>query len=551
MMKSSNSSFQHSILSMLSILKMEISSIQAIFGTFIAFLLLHKAWINIVKHHHNNKNKGKKLPEPPGAWPLIGHLNLLRERTPVYRILGGIADNHGPIFSIRLGTKRTMVVSSWETIKECISTNDQAFLTRPASAASKYMGYGNALLGLTTNIQYWRHVRKIAITEVLSNRQLELLKNVRASEVHTSVKELYLLCSENRGSSCSSMVDMSRWFSSVILNILVGMISGKRYSSKDDDEDGESRRFIKAIHEFMYLVGMNVVSDVIPGTEWLDLQGHIKAMKANAKRLDYFMSTWLDEHLQKRKDGKMKEERDFIDALISYMADDEDADGSIFGFKTQNVIKATAVNLIIGGTDTTSLTLIWALSLLLNHHEVLKRAQEELDIHVGKERWVEEADIKNLVYFQAIVKEVLRLYPAGPLGVPREAMEDCNVSGYHIPKGTRLLLNIWKLHRDSRIWTDPDEFKPERFLTGHAHLDVRGQNFEYIPFGSGRRACPGISSGLQMVNLVLARLLQGFTMTTPRNEPVDMEEGLGITIAKAKPLNVMLSPRLSHALYQP
>lgn len=321
---------------------MEISSLlQSIFGTSIAFLLLYKALKNIIAHHKNKStNKGKKkLPEPQGAWPLIGHLNLLRQKIPVYRILGSIADNHGPIFSIRLGTKNVMVVSSQEAIKECIGTNDQTFLTRPPSAASKYMGYGNAFLALTTNLQYWRHVRKIATVEVLSNRRLELLKNVRASEVDTSIKELYLLCSKNRAAT----VDMSGWFSTVILNIIVGMIAGIRYSS-DNDDDGESRRFIKAIQDFMYLVGMNVVSDVIPGIEWLDLQGYIKSMKANASELDYFMSGWLEEHLQKRKDDKMKEERhDFIDALISSMAYDEDEDGSVFGFKSQNVIKAIAV----------------------------------------------------------------------------------------------------------------------------------------------------------------------------------------------------------------
>ena len=193
--------------------------------------------------------------------------------------------------------------------------------------------------------------------------------------------------------------------------------------------------------------------------------------------------------------------------------------------------------------------MIWALSLLLNHDKVLKRAQDELNTQVGKERLVEESDIKNLVYFQAIVKETMRLYPPGPLSIPREAMEDCYVRGYHVPKGTRLLVNIWKLHRDPSTWTDPLEFQPERFLTSHTHVDVRGQQLEFIPFSSGRRACPGITAGMQTMHLTLARLLQSFNVATPSNAPVDMREGSGLTLPKIVPLEVVLTPRLPSKLY--
>lgn len=191
----------------------------------------------------------------------------------------------------------------------------------------------------------------------------------------------------------------------------------------------------------------------------------------------------------------------------------------------------------------------WALSLLLNHEKVLKRALDELNTQVGKERLVEESDIKNLVYFQAIVKETLRLYPPGPLSIPREAMEDCYVGGYHVPKGTRLLVNIWKLHRDPSTWTRPLEFQPERFLTSHARVDVRGQQLEFIPFSSGRRACPGITAGMHIIHLTLARLLQSFNVATPSNAPVDMGEGSGLTMPKTVPLKVVLTPRLSSELY--
>ncbi|XP_034682152.1 xanthotoxin 5-hydroxylase CYP82C4-like [Vitis riparia] len=204
---------------------------------------------------------------------------------------------------------------------------------------------------------------------------------------------------------------------------------------------------------------------------------------------------------------------------------------------------------LIPAYESTFITLAWALSLLLNNRHALKKAQAELEIHVGKHRQVDGSDIKNLVYLQAIVKETLRLYPPGPLSLPREAMEDCTVAGFHIQAGTRLLVNLWKLHRDPRVWLDPLEFQPERFRTKHAGLDVRGKNYELLPFGSGRRVCPGISFALELTHLTLARLLHGFELGAVADSRVDMTESPGLTALKATPLEVTIVPRLPFELY--
>ncbi|XP_030512761.2 xanthotoxin 5-hydroxylase CYP82C4-like [Rhodamnia argentea] len=200
--------------------------------------------------------------------------------------------------------------------------------------------------------------------------------------------------------------------------------------------------------------------------------------------------------------------------------------------------------LISGGTDTTAITLTWALSLLLNNRHVLKQAQLEQESHIGRERQVTESDIKDLVYLQAIVKETLRLYPATSLSVPHESVEDCTIGGYHVPAGMWLLFNISKLHRDPRVWPDPLKFRPERFLTTHKDLDVRGQNFEYLPFRSGRRMCPGVTFALQVLHIALATLLHSFDSETVVDGPVDMRAGMGITSPKVTPLEVILTPRL-------
>ena len=206
--------------------------------------------------------------------------------------------------------------------------------------------------------------------------------------------------------------------------------------------------------------------------------------------------------------------------------------------------------LILAGTDTTTGTVTWALSLLLNNRDVLNKAIDELDAQIGNERMaVEETDLKNLVYLQAIIKETLRLYPAAPLNLPHESMEDCVVGGYHVPAGTRLLTNLSKIQRDPTLYHDPTEFRPERFLTTHKGIDLRGQHFELIPFGAGRRMCPGLSFGLQMVQLMLANVLHGFEFVTADGRPVDMAEQVGLTNIKASPLHLILTPRLSAQVY--
>ncbi|XP_060174110.1 nicotine N-demethylase CYP82E4-like [Lycium barbarum] len=206
--------------------------------------------------------------------------------------------------------------------------------------------------------------------------------------------------------------------------------------------------------------------------------------------------------------------------------------------------------MVLDASDTTAIHLNWVMAALLNHRDVMEKVNEELDTKVGRNRWIEESDMTNLVYFQAVVKETLRLYPPAPLLVPHESVEDCVVQGYHIPKGTRLWVNTMKLQRDPKIWSNPDTFDPERFLTSQVGVDVRGQQYEFIPFGSGRRSCPGITYATQVTHLAIAHLLQGFDFSTPSNQPLDMKEGLGMTMLKVNPIEVLITPRLPSVLYQ-
>ncbi|XP_052179402.1 cytochrome P450 CYP82D47-like [Diospyros lotus] len=499
-------------------------------------------WI-LAARSNFHKKKGRTPPEPAGAWPLLGHLHLLGADKLQHRTLGAMADKYGPAFCIRLGMKQALVVSSSDIAKQCFTVNDKILSTRPRSVAIEIMSYDRAVLGFSPYGPYWRELRKLAMVELLSSHRLEVLKNVRDSEVKFFVKEMY---EQWVGKGCDSpvLVEMKQKFGDLAMNIIVRIIAGKSYVGSSNEE---SRRCQKAMGDFMHLVGLFLVSDAIPFLGWLDvINGYRAKMKRSAREADALFQGWVEEHRQKRLDGRIiLGEQDFIDVMMTAMEDT----GPLSDYDSDTVIKATCLSMILGGNDTTVATLTWALALLLNNRHVLKKAQDELDIHVGKQRQVKESDVKNLVYLQAIVKETLRLYPALPLSAQREAMEDCTIAGFNISAGTCLLVNLWKLHRNPDIWPDPLEFQPERFLADRKDLDVRGHHFELIPFGAGRRICPGITFALQVLHLTLASLLHGFELGTVSDLKVDMTESPGLTVPKATPLEVLLTPRFPSMFY--
>ena len=195
--------------------------------------------------------------------------------------------------------------------------------------------------------------------------------------------------------------------------------------------------------------------------------------------------------------------------------------------------------MLAAGTDTSAVTLEWALSLLANHPEVLKKARAELDKIVGQDRLVDESDYSKLPYLQSIISETFRLYPAAPLLVPHESSEDCIIGGYDVPRGTMLMVNAWAIHRDTMVWEDPTSFRPERFE------GLNTEAYKLIPFGVGRRACPGAGLANRVVSLALAALIQCFEWQRPSEEQLDMCEGTGLTMPKAQPLEVMCRARES------
>ncbi|GJS06202.1 cytochrome P450 CYP82D47-like protein [Tanacetum coccineum] len=500
----------------------------------------HLAWIrNRVKN-----GLGVTVPEAAGSWPIIGHLHLFSGSQIPHRLLGSMAEKLGPIFTIKLGVYRILIVTNSEMAKECLTTNDRVFASRPKATAVELMGYNYAMFAFAPHGSYWREMRKISVIELASHHQT--LASIRVSEVKLCIVDMYRSWLKNKGSSEMVMVDMKEWLENFILDMVLRMLFGSPISSEIQNAD----QFKNAIKQFLELLGAFVPSDIVPCLKWLDLGGYEKKMKKTSREIDVIVDEWLQVHNKKMKftpQVDRSKDQVFMATLLSRVK--EELKHDLHGFSVDAIVKSTCLAIFAAASHTTTVTLTWAIALLVNNPLVLKKAQQELEHHVGRDREVEDSDLKNLVYIQAIIKETLRLYPIAPLSAPHESTEDCMVGGYTVPKGTLLLVNIWNIHHDSQIWTDPFKFEPERFLTSKKELDVKGQHFEFFPFGSGRRMCVGISFALEALQYILASIIHAFELQNPSNEPIDMTESPGFTTPKATPLELLVAPRLSPHLY--
>ncbi|XP_074334464.1 cytochrome P450 CYP82D47-like [Apium graveolens] len=515
---------------------MDLTLSAVVFSLFASLLTLCYILRSWTPYANKNIESPQKLPEAEGAWPIIGHFHLFCGKKLPHVLLGSMAEKYGPIFAIKLGTQKALVVSDWKVAKDCYSSNDKVFLNRPKSIGVEVMAYNYAMSGLGPYGPYWQKMRKIT-RQLLSVNQIEMSEHLRISEIKESMEDIYDFWLKNK--SCQNQmvkIDMNQWFGCLTMNIVLRTIVGQRYNFNNE----KGVQFSKLIRFFSEQVGSFVLRDYVSVLRRLDWGGYEKAMRKAAKETDCILRGWLQEHKQRRK---LKDEHhDIMDMLLSRI--DGATSQDFEGFEPDAVVKATSLAYISGAADSTRVTLTWALSLLISNPDVLKKARDELSHHVGRNRQVEESDIKNLVYLQAIFKESMRLYPASLLLPPRESLEDCVVSGYNVPKHTRLIVNVSKIHRDPQVWPNPDEFRPERFLTSHQNVDVKGNQYELLPFGSGRRRCPGMFLGLRLVQLALASLIHGFEFEKADDEPDDMSATAGLTNSITQ-CNILLKPIIS------
>ncbi|KAK7349664.1 hypothetical protein VNO77_07208 [Canavalia gladiata] len=211
----------------------------------------------------------------------------------------------------------------------------------------------------------------------------------------------------------------------------------------------------------------------------------------------------------------------------------------------ENLPMLSSLDILVAATDTTAATTVWAMTALIKYPRVMKKVQEEIRNLGGNKEFLDEDDIQKFPYFKAVIKETLRLHPPAPLLVQRETNEKCVLDGYEIPAKTIVYVNAWAIHRDPEAWKDPNEFLPERFFD--SDTDFRGQDFELIPFGGGRRICPGMSMAITSLDIILANLLNSFDWELPpgfKKEDIDTEVLPGLTQHKKNPLCVLAKTRI-------
>ncbi|KAH9781906.1 cytochrome p450 [Citrus sinensis] len=434
----------------------------------------------------------RRLPPSPWALPIVGHLHLLGPS--LHHSFHKLSTRYGPLMSIRIGSVLGVVTSSPDVTKELLKTNDVTFAARNSSAAIECLTY-NSSFAFAPNGPYWQFMKKLTTVELLGSRTLLQFLPIRTNELNELIR--FLFEKSKSGGSVNITDELLKFTNNIISQMMLSI----RCSGKGGQAE-ECRTLARE-----------------------EIQGY-------SSTFDSLLENIITNREKLRKEKKESEEKvkDLLDILLDVL-ENQNSEIKL----TRDHIKALFLDFLTAGTDTSSMTVEWALAELINHPMVLQKAQQEIDQVFGRNRLVQ---LKNhLPYIQAIIKESFRIHPPIPL-ISRKAVEDCKIGNYVIPKDTVLFVNLWSMGRDPKIWKNPLEFQPERFLSqSNSEIDVKGLHYQFLPFGTGRRGCPGLSLAMQELPTTLAAMIQcfNFKVTSP-DGVVDMSERPGLSSPRAQDL---------------
>ncbi|KAK6923096.1 Cytochrome P450 [Dillenia turbinata] len=367
---------------------------------------------------------------------------------------------------------------------------------------------------------HWRNLRRLSSLEIFSTIRLNKFAHIRRNENQLLIKSLL--------TERFARVELKSKFFGLSFNVIMRMNCGRRYYGEAADTE-EAKTFREIMKETVRLAEASNPADFLPILRWFDYGNLEKRMKKLGVKNEAFLQGLIDEH----KNGKSETKDTMVDHLLN-LQKSEPAE-----YYTDMIIKGLILVLLTAGSDTTALTIEWAMTLLLNHPETLKNVGVEIDAQVGQDRLVDKSDLSKLPYLQNVILETLRLCPVVPLLLPHYSSKECQVSGFDILSGTMVLVNAWTIHRDPDLWEDPMSFRPERF----ENCEADTYNYKLTPFGAGRRSCPGLGLAQRVVGLTLGTLIQCFEWKRIGEEKIDMTEGSGLTMPKVEPLEAMCRAR--------
>ncbi|XP_019703678.2 cytochrome P450 71A1 [Elaeis guineensis] len=468
-------------------------------------------------------SKKARLPPSPPKFPFIGNLHQLGPLP--HRSLQGLAEKHGPLMLLHLGQVPTLIVSSAEMAREIMRTHDHIFASRPPMKAAKILLCDGRDVGFAPYGECWRYAKKVCIIHLLSNKKVQSFRLAREEEVALMIRNI------SRASLTPDPLNVSEILHAFACDMLCRVVSGKSF------REGRNKLFRELLKESSALLGEFRLEDYFPSLAWMDV---FLGMSVRARRIAERWSGVLDEVIKEHADQVKdeKHEEDFVDVLLS-LQKDPGADLAL----TKEDIKALLEDMFGAGIDTSYIVLEWAMVELVRNSQVMEKLQDEVRIIAAGKGLVREEDLGEVSYLKYVIKEVLRLHPPAPLLLPRETMDDCRIEGYEIPRKTRVIVNGWAIGRDPKFWEAPEEFRPERFMDNK--IDFKGNDFQFIPFGSGRRMCPGMNFAISTVELALANLMHCFDWELPhgiRREDLDMTEALGITTPRKQRLHLVAKP---------
>ncbi|MCO5562400.1 hypothetical protein L7F22_016027 [Adiantum nelumboides] len=442
-----------------------------------------------------------------------------------------------------MGSFPAVVVSSPFWAKEFLHNHDHEFADRPQFEASKRVFYNNRSMVMMEYGAMWRHLRKLYTLHILSSKRVEMFENLRLEEMVLSIKLL-----ESQASGV--VVNLRKFVFNTVGNMISRMLFSKRAFDATEAIDGGESRFKQLVEESTALFGTPFLGDLISWLSWLDVQGARKKMDRVAKGFDTFLEKELAERIvAKRGVSEDEADADYLDMLLRIYNGDGGVD--------RDSIKCILLDLLTASMETTTTAIEWTLAELFSNPSCMKKLREELDTLVegegatlnGSVKCVGDSQLTKLDYLQACIKETLRLHPPFALNMRQMCKsldKGTEVGGFHLPKKTRVMFNLWAMARDNTLWgANAGIFCPDRFLSDGVP-DLRGHHFEFLPFGTGRRGCPGMSMALTLLPFVVANLVLMFNWEIPSWVTLDLsKEAAALTAPLAEPLVAVPARRRS------